>query len=214
MRCEVCGQEYGLTHNCPGPIAAATEARAAALEPPPPLQLAPILYFKKGLAIARWDELAIQRASRDNNALLHGALFYLVGVLLIFALQVFRALNRGTSLSILGVILGAVTVAVFGFVWQLAYFGACNFLVKKLLGGTGTFLGILRPMLLSSFVLWLAVIPFLGLIAAGGWWGIAILLWVFEEVHQVERLKTLAILVALNVLFTALRFGLLGARAF
>jgi hypothetical protein len=51
----------------------------------------------------------------------------------------------------------------------------------------GTFLGVLRPLLLGSIATWLAVIPVVGLPVAG-LWGIAVMTIVFEEVDDIGRM--------------------------
>ncbi len=192
MLCPVCGAEYGVVHTCPG-------APAAALEPPPPLEFAPVRYFRQGVAIARWDHAAIQRASRDNGALLHGLLFWSVGVVLITLRDILAVVRTGRELSWLGVIVAFPLTFVVTAAWQLAYFGICHLIAKRLFNGSGTFMGIVRPMMLSSFLLWLSVIPLVGPLVAGVWWGLAILLWVFEEVERMERLKALLIVIAMNI---------------
>lgn len=195
MLCPVCGTEYGVVHACPG-------APAAALEPPPPLEFAPVRYFRQGLAIARWDDAAIQRASRDNGALLHGLLFWSVGVALITARGLIALGRAGERLPWLGVVLVFLFSLVLLAVWQLAYFAVCHLIAKKFFNGSGTYVGVLRPMMVSSFLLWLHLIPFMGWLVAGVWWGLAILLWVFEEVERMERLKALVIVVVMNIVFS------------
>ena len=195
MLCPVCGTAYGVMHACPG-------APAAALEPPPPLEFAPVRYFRQGLAIARWDDAAIQRASRDNGALLHGLLFWAVAVVLLTVRDVLLFLSTGTELPAAGIILVFLFAFVILAVWQLTYFAACHVIAKKFFNGSGTYLGVLRPMMVSSFLLCLGLIPFVGALAAGVWWGLAILLWVFEEVECMERLKALIIVVVMNIVFS------------
>ncbi len=195
MLCPVCGTEYGVVHSCPG-------APAAMLEPPPPLEFAPVRYFRQGLAIARWDDAAIQRASRDNGALLHGLLFWCVGVVLLTLRDIVASSRRGGEFAWLVIIVVFVLAFVITAAWQLTYFALCHLIAKKFFNGSGTYMGVLRPMMLSSFLLWLEVIPYVGGLVAGIWWGLAILLWVFEEVERMERLKALVIVVMMNIVFS------------
>jgi hypothetical protein len=125
----------------------------------------------------------------------------------IFAVRVLVAMSQGLRVTASGLFVAGIVQVCFGAVWQLGYLGICHLLAKKLLGGNGTYLGILRPMLLSSFVFCTLVIPVVGVFVAGAWWGLAILLWVFEEVHHVERLQTLAILVGMNITLLVLRMA-------
>ena len=61
MQCQVCGMNYGVSHNCSGvaPILSAEEASLV------PEGIAPIYYLRLAFNIARWDDVAIRRASRD-----------------------------------------------------------------------------------------------------------------------------------------------------
>src|SRR6267154_6144957 len=72
MRCEVCGQDYGLAHNCAGVAAAyMTEEEAA----PPPAGFAPLYYLRLAFKIVCWDDVSIRRASRDFKCGLYGLFF-------------------------------------------------------------------------------------------------------------------------------------------
>lgn len=192
MRCAVCGGSYGLFHDCPGPL----QPEAVKPELVVRLRFAPLHYFREALAIARWDEAAIQRASRDNNALLYGLIFWSTGILLSTLgdqLEVWirtHSVTRGAILTNIGLTALALPVV---FLLTVGYFGLCHGIARSLLGGVGTFMRILRAMMLGSLVLWVGVVPVAGSFVANAWWGIAILLWVFEEVNGIERLHALAI---------------------
>src|SRR6266571_954762 len=69
MKCNVCGQEYGVAHNCAGVAAAMTQEEAA----PSPEGFAPLYYLRLAFSIVRWDDISIRRASRDSKALPYGA---------------------------------------------------------------------------------------------------------------------------------------------
>jgi hypothetical protein len=80
MQCPVCGMNYGVSHDCSGvaPILPAEEAAAV------PEGIAPIYYLRLAFNIARWDDVAIRRASRDPNALLYGVVFSMISAATIF----------------------------------------------------------------------------------------------------------------------------------
>lgn len=202
MRCRLCGTEYAGFHVC---RAAAPAEETPARAPSPPLRFAPVHYLREALAIARWDEAAIQRAARDNNALVYGFVFWTLGIfapILRNLLLAWLAGYRIPWLTVAGEL--AKTLAVMATL-MLVYFGIFHLLARFLLNGQGSYGGILRAMLLGSVVLWLGVIPVIGEIVARLWWGIAILMWVFEEVEGIERLQALAISIGIP-----LGLGLLG----
>lgn len=202
MRCKDCGAEYVSYHDCPGP---SPERQAELLEPVPPLQFAPIRYFREGLAIALWNERAIRRAALDNNALLYGFVFWSIGMFLRILHEILleTLLNTEQGYSRVDVLsrISADFVGLFVAVALLTvmYFGLCHLLARWLFDASGTFLGILRPLMLGSIVTWLIIIPFVGDFLVRAWWGVAILLWVFEEVDGIERLQALYISVGLPV---------------
>lgn len=195
MRCPDCGADYAAFHVCRAPA----EAEAAAPEPTPSLRFAPVEYLRQAVAIAFWDEGAIRRAARDPNALLYGLVFWSVGVTLPIWLNVGFAWMQGFAIpwwTVLGELAKALAQMA---VLLLVYFAICHGLARVLFGGRGSYLGILRAMLLGSLVLWVTVIPVVGELLARLWWGIAILMWVFEEVDGIERLQALAITVGIPV---------------
>ncbi|MFQ5818078.1 MAG: hypothetical protein ACE5H2_09030 [Terriglobia bacterium] len=196
MRCAVCGADYAAYHVCRG---AAPAEEVAPLEPAPALRLAPWHYLREAAAIARWDEAAIRRAAGDNNALLYGFVFWSVGVFLPALRNVALAWLAGYAIpwwTLLGDLAKALALMAF---LMVGYFAICHLIARVLFDGRGSYLGILRAMLLGSLVLWLNVVPVVGPLVARLWWGIAILLWVFEEVDAIERLQALAIVVGVPV---------------
>lgn len=74
MKCEVCGLEYGLSHNCAGPLSAeAQNILTADLQAPASAGLG--YYLREAAKIVRWDDAAIRRNARDRRATLYGVLF-------------------------------------------------------------------------------------------------------------------------------------------
>lgn len=187
MRCDVCGEEYGTFHDCRG---ASWAARAIADEKPPPLRFAPLYYLRQAFAIARFDETAILRASRDNNALLYGIVFWFLATIpvAILLLDTSAGLIYGLALIWLTIVLGLpIALLVQVGVWVL-----CHLVARVALHGRGSFAGIVRAMLLGSVVGVIAAIPVLGPLIAG-LWGLAILMVVFEAIHGIRRIHAFAI---------------------
>lgn len=60
MKCEVCGLEYGLSHNCTGIAPLVTPEETA---PAPGLRLAPFYYLEQSFRILTWDDAAVRRAA-------------------------------------------------------------------------------------------------------------------------------------------------------
>ena len=165
MRCEVCGLDYGLTHNCPGAVAAAHES----LPPPPDIQFAPLRYLKLGWEVARLQERAIRTAAQDNNCFLYGVFFFLGSVTVIALSEILRGKSvEGAPLT--AILIGLFLMGNVVVLWQLAFFAICHVIAKKFLGGAGKFLPILRPLALTSFLFVFAAIPGVGAIIVGIWW--------------------------------------------
>jgi len=91
-QCSVCGQEYGLTHSCAGiaPLITADETA-----PPPKLRFAPLYYLDEAFKIMTWDDVAVRRASRDNNSLLYGFLILAIGTAIPFGFLVQKSFQLG-----------------------------------------------------------------------------------------------------------------------
>ena len=199
MQCSVCGQDYGLTHNCPGVLAAVEMPELAT-----PTGFALVYYLRQGWEIATWNDLAVRQASRDPRALYYGIGFFVIGALLQTVVALALAAKPNNSLFWVIALVSLPIVIVLETAYQLARLWVCHALTRALLGGKGTFLAVLRPLAVSSFLLWPIIIPFVGPLVAGLWWGIGVPLNVFEEIHGVERMKTLALLIGINFVIIAL----------
>src|SRR5713101_3104468 len=204
-RCPACGQTYGLTHACPGAIAATS---SALVEQPAPTGFAPAYYFRQAIGIARFDDGAILRGSRDPKALFYGIAIWLFGQLLATAAGVFPVAARGYEVNWLRVAMGIPILIAFSAVWALLQYAICHLLGRWWFGATGTYMGVLRAMLLGSMVLWAIVIPYVGTIIAG-LWSIAVLMRVFEEVDGIERMKAYGLAFVVGLCFWALTFTFL-----
>ncbi len=81
MKCQVCGMEYGLSHNCSGiaPLVLPEE-----MGPPPKLRFAPFYYLDEAFKILIWDDAAVRRASKDNNSLVYGLAILIIATAIPF----------------------------------------------------------------------------------------------------------------------------------
>ena len=206
IRCNVCGQDYGVTHVCSGARPEpATDPRWA-----PASGFAPLRYLRQAVAIARWDDAAILAASQDRAATRYGAVIWLLGQLLYLGTGLW--VSRGTiRLGVPELVAGGLVLVAFQAVIFLAQYGCCHLLARWLFGGRGTFRGIMRPMLLGSVVIWALPIPYVGALVAALWF-LAIMMLVFENVDGIGRLKAFALSTTFGVLFTLASFALFHPR--
>jgi hypothetical protein len=207
MKCAVCGQDFGIAHNCSGVAAFMTPEEAA----PPPIGFAPLYYLRMASNIARWDEVAIRRASRDPQATFYGAFVWTFTSLLILVVSTLskplRVLPYSRAATIFGIIVGLLfglfVMAVLTFI-QLSL---CHLIAKLFFEARGSYMAVIRPLLLGWFVNALVLIPLVGLLASGIAW-VAVLMLVFEEVDGIDRLQAFLISAGINVAFMVLRFML------
>ena len=197
MQCSVCGQDYGLTHTCAGiaPLAAPDE-----LAPPPPLRFAPLHYFGEAIKILCWDDAAIRRASRDNNALVYGTLILAVACALPFGILAIRYLSLGYPVPRNALSIRFATTFLFTLVWIVLQIGLSHVLAKALFDAKGTYSAVMRAYLLGQLFQWLVVVPYIGG-QLSGLGGIAVLMLVFEEVDGIERMKAFGLAAAIGVTF-------------
>jgi len=206
MKCALCGQEYGLPNPRAGVAAGQMTQEEAA---PPPNGFAPLYYLRLAFNIARWDDVSIRRASRDSNAVFYGAFFWAIAatVILLFTAvpQMLRTMPISGPATIIGLVVGLLVGLVIMGIITFVQLGLCHLIAKWFFGGTGTFMGIMRPLLLGWFVNALILIPVVGIWPAAVAWT-AVLMLVFEEVDGIGRLQAFFISAGINVCFIALQF--------
>lgn len=215
MVCNICGLEYGLSHNCPGPLSTAgQDILSAGLQAPTDGGLG--YYLGEALKIVRWDDIAIRRNAKDPRATLYAILFWLVSMLLILLATSFPALSRALAgANPPAMIIGAVVGLTFGLLVMglitFAQLGLCHLIAKWLLSATGKFTELIRPLLLGWFVNCLMLIPVAGMLLAGIGWT-AVLMMVFEEVDGIGRLQAFGISAGINICFFILQFSMMPVR--
>lgn len=204
MICSVCGQSYGLTHNCSG-VAPLTEAE---LSVPTGLRFAPIEYFVMGWKIVFWDDRSIRAASRDPNALLYGFLFYLFGTGVPILLGILISISNNGGPLPTRTFLFLLSLIPLGLAYDVARFGICHLIARYFLGGTGKFLPLLRSLFLGvSVVTWVAMVPMIGTLL-GGIGAVVVIMVVFEELEHIERLQAFILSAGVNIIFWGVLFYL------
>jgi hypothetical protein len=195
----------GVSHNCSGvaPILPAEEAAAV------PEGIAPIYYLRLAFGIARWDDVAIRRASRDPHALLYGAAFSMISAAIIFLVTALPGMltrqGRNAATIFWGLLLGLLFVWVYMGAIAFLQLGLCHLIARWFLGATGTFFGVMRPLLLAWFVNGLMLVPVVGALASAMAWT-AVLMMVLEEVDGIGRLKAFLISAGMNAIFLVLLY--------
>jgi hypothetical protein len=197
MKCQVCGQEYGVAHNCAGVAAAADVSDV----PPPPAGFALIHYLQEAFRIATWDDLAIRRTMNDPRAILYGIIIYAAVVSLQLGVPVVRLLLAGRIEHSI-IIASSLAILLLGSAFlDFIRVGVCHCLSVWFAGGSGKFSQLFGPLLLGSIVLIPAPIPYLGMLAAGLAW-IAVFAMVFQEVHGIAPLTAFLFSASVGIAFS------------
>jgi hypothetical protein len=215
MVCDVCGLEYGLSHNCAGPLSTAGQGiLAEGLEAPKNGGFG--YYLGEALKIARWDDVAIRRNARDQRSSPYALTIWIVSMLICLLGSTLPALNAALSRmdpiakvigAVVGLTVGLMLLALITFI-QL---GLCHLIAKWIFGATGKFKELMRPLLLGWIVNCLVLIPVAGtLLAAIAW--TAVLMMVFEEVDGIGRLQAFGISAGINICFFILQFSMMPVR--
>ena len=215
MVCNVCGLEYGLSHNCPGPLSAAgQDILSAGLQAPMDGGLG--YYLSEAYRIVRWDDIAIRRTAKDPRATLYAILFWLAAMLVVLLAtslpQLSRVLAKANPIAmVIGAVVGLMVGLFLMGLITFAQLGLCHLIAKWFFGATGKFIELMRPLLLGWFVNCLILIPVAGMLLAGIGWT-AVLMMVFEEVDGIGRLQAFGISAGINICFLILQFSMLPVR--
>ncbi len=204
MICAVCGQSYGLTHNCAG-----VTPQMESEERPAKIGFPPAYYFMQGWKIVFWDDAAIRRNSRDPNALFYGILFWIIGASLPVFFNIAVARSNGVTLDPRNITFSLAMVPS-GILLEYLRYGICHFLAKQFFGGDGKFMPLIRGLFLGSVVSWLIFIPVIGGVLAGIGSTIVIMV-VFEELDHIERLQAFLLAAGVNIGFAVLIYYVVSA---
>lgn len=197
MKCETCGQEYGLAHNCAGVAPLVTAEESA---PAPGLRFAPGYYFGQAFKILTWDDAAVRQAAKDNNSLVYGYVILAIGEALPFLLLLARYVLLGYAAPWRLVGIRYAQLLVYDTIWIVAQMGLAHTLAQVLFQAKGSYIGLMRAYMLGQMFRWLIIIPIVGglLVGVGG---IAVLMMAFEEVDDIERMKAFGLAAAIGVVF-------------
>jgi hypothetical protein len=196
MKCQLCGQDYGVAHECAG-IPPAPDISDV---PAPPEGFALGHYLGEALRIATWNDAAIRRTMNDTNAILYGLIIYATVVSLQLAYPIFLFVSKG-RFEHASIIASSVAILLLASVLlDFLKVGICHLLSKWFSAGSGKFTQLLGPLLLGSIVYALFVIPVLGPLFGGIAW-IAVFAMVFQEVHGVEPLTAFLYSASVGVAF-------------
>jgi hypothetical protein len=196
MRCEVCGRNYGVAHNCAG-IPAAAEVSDV---PAPSQGFALFHYVQEAFRIATWDDAAIRRTMNDSNAILYGVFIYMSAVAMQLVTPVARFLLAGRFEHAIIIAASLAILLIGAMILDLIRVAICHALSKWFAAGSGKFAQLLGPLLLGSIVYVLVPIPFVGPLAGGIAW-ICVFAMVFQEVHGIEPLTAFLFSAAVGVVF-------------
>lgn len=165
----------------------------------------PLRCLREAIRIARLDDHAIVRMSKDRTALLCGACVLAAGGLLGYISELlFSRRTAENGPDTFDVILGAPFVVIVTLLASAINIAVIHGLAKLVFGATGSYVSLVRVLWLGSIVTWLAIIPAIGGIVAGVW-SLLILLVTFENVDGVERLQALMLVVVFGAFSLLLR---------
>ncbi len=196
-QCSVCGQEYGLTHSCAGVAPLITADETA---PPPKLRFAPLYYLDEAFKIMTWDDVAVRRASRDNNSLLYGFLILAIGTAIPFGFLVQKSFQLGYPVPWSLMAPRYAQTLAYTLAWIILQVGLSHQLAKLFFDAKGSYLGVMRACMLGQLFRCLIIVP-VGGGALVGLGGIAVLMIVFEEVDGIDRMKAFGLAATIGVAF-------------
>jgi hypothetical protein len=146
----------------------------------------------------------------DPRALGYGILIYVASVLLSQLVLIELAPARRNP-SVAVIVLAIAGASFYALVFDFAKIGICHLMAKWFSGGDGTYLQLLRPLLLGSVVYILLLIPLLGVFAAGLAW-LCVFIMVFQEVDDLEGLTAFLYSAAVNAAVLVVRIWLTPSR--
>jgi hypothetical protein len=213
MQCNVCGLEYGMSHNCPGPITGVGISDAS-LQAPADAGFG--YYLGQGWKIVCWDDVAIRRNARDPRATFFAVPIWLAAIAVVILGTILPAMSNvmpktNNAMFLVGLVVGLIFAFVAAASITFIQLGLCHLIAKWFFGAKGRFIEVMRPLLLGWFVNILAIIPVAGtLLAAIGW--TAVLMMVFEEVDEIERMQAFGIAAGINICIFVIQFVLMPVR--
>jgi hypothetical protein len=206
MKCDLCGQEFVTTHACQGAVRAASEPRNSSAK-----DFALFHYLGEAWRIVVWDDAAVRRAKDDPRALSYGIVIWLLANAISNLVPVYlwgkkpRTATPEEDLLSLAVVLLCLVVL------GLVQIGIVHLIAKYFCAGEGSFIQILRPLLLASFVFMLQALPLFGGLLTGIAW-ISVTVMVFYEVDGMPYLTAFLVSGVTGLGLEILVGGLLKVR--
>jgi hypothetical protein len=157
----------------------------------------------QGCALLRfimWDDAAVRRAAKDNNALVYGFLIVAAATAIPFILLPVRNAQLGYPAPWALVGTRYALTLTYSLVWIVLQIRLSHVLAKMLFDAKGSYIEIMRPYMLGQLYRCLIVVPVLGA-ALAGLGGIAVLMMVFEEVDDIEGMKAFGLAAAIGITF-------------
>ena len=203
--------EYGVSHRCPATLS--PEVRRILEEGlRAPVDGGIAYYIGEAGKLLQWDDEAIRRNAKDPRATGYGLLFWTAALAVItFLPRIMKSFGdlpelRQTPIPY-GVLGGMAYGAIGMTALSLLQIGLCFLVSKWFLAGRGTFVEVLRPLMMIWFVNCLVLFP-RGIIYAAGAWTIALMM-VFEEVMGISRMQAFCISAGINICVFAVQFEML-----
>jgi hypothetical protein len=147
VKCEVCGLEYGLSHNCKGISPLVTPDKMA---PAPGRRFAPLHYLEESFKILTWNDESVRRTAKDNNSLVYGPVILAVETAAPFQLMLLRNWSLGypTPRSLVGV--RFVQMFAHSLIWMILQIGLSHVLAKALFQAKGSHIELVRAYMLGQ----------------------------------------------------------------
>lgn len=178
-------------------------------------------YLKQGFEILKLDRKAISSAANDEEATKWSILTVVLTQVVVALLVtfVFAAATLG-----LGLVAGPVLIITMPIMALVGLFVGIGivYLVAKLFGGQGTYMGLLRPTGLASYVTVISAIPIIGMLASI--WAVVVSVVTISETQKLSIGKSIGVVVVIGVvlfllmmiltaLFAVTLLGGMGAAA-
>lgn len=149
-------------------------------------------YIKQGIEIAKLNTSALGKVSKDNNAT--GMAFLFIAI--------------AGACSAIGMFdpVGIIIQPIFMIIAMLIVVGVLHILAL-IFGGKGTYMGLFKPLGIASVILWIAIIPYVGVILSFllGIWMIVVEVMAIKTVHQLSTAKSvIVVLIPVIIIFMLL----------
>lgn len=160
-------------------------------------------YLKQGFEILKLNRSAMSSAAKDEEATKWGILtVILAGVI------------SGLILTAFTFGLGFVSIITTPIAYLIGLFVgiAILWIVSKIFGGTGEYMGLLRPLALASMLWILSIIPVIGFLA--GIWGLVVAIFAVAETQNLSIGKAVATVIIPMIIIWVIALLIVGAALF